>query len=185
MLLWCDLETTGLDPKEEIILEIGLILTDNQLEIVDVYSSLIHWGDSAAKIKAWAETPVQLMHEKNGIWELYDQQSSARNIDIISEEMIEFMEDNKIAYKEMDERPYLAGATVNFDRSFLQNSLSHFHDTQIHYRNVDVTTVKQLARMWHPDIVTTMPPERKIHRAIPDLEDSIAQLKWFREEFMS
>ncbi len=173
-MVWLDVETSGLNelPKKAAdgkLLEVGMIITTELLEPV----SRAAWAFQITRddLPIFEDEALK-MHLASGLlFECYGirQAPAATQRDILR------WMDSRIG---SNVKLPMAGSTVGFDRRWIEAHLPGVF-ARFHYRNIDVSTVKNLARMWVPDL-----PEfkgRKLHRALPDLEDSIAELKFYAE----
>lgn len=170
-LLWLDMEMSGLDPAKERVLEIATIVTDAALEIVGVGPELvIHQSDEIlAAMDGWNT-------EHHGASGLTDK-VRASEVDEASAEAqtLAFVD----AHFGARDRPVLCGNSIHQDRRFIRRYLPAF-DARLHYRMVDVSTVKELARRWFPAELTKQPPKNESHRALDDIRESIAELRFYR-----
>lgn len=171
MLIWLDLETTGLDYINDRICEVGVILTTDDLAEIDRFQAVIQANAAITECLERNEF-VRNMHTENGLIEEM-KLSRMEYIDVEGEL------DSWLTGHNATGSP-LAGNTVHFDRSFLLQQMpviaSHFH-----YRNFDVSAINQMARLWSPTINQGVELDREIHRAIPDLEDSLATAAGYRD----
>jgi oligoribonuclease len=168
-MAWVDVESTGLEPELDHILEIGLIITDDDLNEVARWSGTI-WTPNSNLTRLYDNEIVRSMHTKNGLLEA-----------VKSDEALELAKAQQELLMMMD--PYsdvpMCGSSVHFDRAMLRRWLPAF-EACFHYRNIDVSTVKELVVRWWPSLVLRRPEDRKLHRVIPDIEDSIAELGFYR-----
>lgn len=191
MLVWTDLETTGIEPKEDIILEVAMVVTDDDLNELDYYRSLVIEENPTKfipRVPTLTQAPgkrlVYDVHFDNGlVTELCNAAVHADptpNLRYVQTSMVRFLNDLGVHEGlEMDKRPPLAGATISFDRSFLAEYMPKVLKL-LHYRNVDVTTIRELAHRWWPDLPDA---ERKgAHRALDDIRESIDLLRYYRDK---
>ena len=174
MLIWMDLEMTGLDPEKHLIVEIATIVTDDDLEIIAEGPDLvIHRSDAEL---ARMDDFVTKMHETSGLLERI--RSSTTTEAEAMDRTLEFIKQHS---PESGKIP-LAGNSIRTDRSFLAKYMPEI-ENWLHYRCVDVSTVKELVKRWHPAIEHTRPSSGgQTHRAMDDVRDSIAELRWYRDK---
>jgi oligoribonuclease len=173
MICWLDLETEGLDPKRDLILELGMIVTDDDL----VERHRASWVLQLDPDRDLDLKPVvRQMHTASGL--LAECAAAEMYVDDVEQEVLAWLYAAGVPRETQ-----LAGSTIGFDRSFLAEQMSellkHFH-----YRSIDVSTLMELARRWYPDIYAGRPgadESKKPHRALADLEHSIATLKYYRD----
>lgn len=171
VLVWLDMEMTGLDPARERIIEIATILTDGQLtEIADGPELVIHQGD---EILAAMDDWNTKHHGASGLTERV-RQSAISDADAEAQTLA-FLD----AHISVKDRPVLAGNSIHQDRRFIRRYMPLL-DQRLHYRMVDVSTIKELARRWYPQIAAKQPPKRDTHRALDDIRESIAELRFYR-----
>lgn len=171
-LVWVDLEMTGLDPVRDEIVEIAAIVTDGELNELDAGVSFVVRPPDLAILDGMDEVVVK-MHTESGLLE-----------DIPSGVALADAADVVLAYvkghvKEARRAP-LAGSSVYVDRGFLARYLPAL-DEYLHYRLVDVSTIKELARRWYPRTYFNAPEKTGGHRALADIRESIAELRYYRE----
>jgi len=169
-LIWMDLEMTGLDPDHDRILEIAVIVTSADLETLDRGPDLVVHQDDALLdgMDAWNTEH----HGKSGLVELV--KSSTLDEPAAEREILAWLGERCKAGAVP-----LAGNSVHQDRAFLRRYMPDLHDF-LHYRNVDVSTIKELLRRWAPQVLAAAPMKRGAHRAMGDLEESIRELAYYR-----
>lgn len=169
-LIWMDLEMTGLDPDRDRILEIAVIVTDGDLQELDRGPDLVvHQSDERlAGMDAWNTDH----HGRSGLTELV--RASTLDEAEAERELLAWLGERCPA-----RAVPLAGNSVHQDRAFLRRYMPALHDF-LHYRNVDVSTLKELVRRWAPSVLAEAPPKRGQHRAMGDLEESIRELAYYR-----
>lgn len=172
MLVWMDLEMTGLDPDEDVILEIATLVTDDDLEIVAEGPDLVvHQPESAL---ARMNDVVRAMHAKSGLTEQV--RASTTDLDQAGAATLAFIRQHAPEPRTVP----LCGNSIGTDRRFLARWLPEIED-HLHYRSVDVSSVKELARRWYPDSLTTAPDKGASHRALDDIRESVAELRHYRD----
>jgi oligoribonuclease len=171
MLAWIDLEMTGLDPERHVIVEIASLLTDDDLEIIAEGPDLVvHATDSQL---AEMDDFVTAMHERSGLTE----QIRASTLSLADAEAAT-MAFLRAHIPEAGTVP-LAGNSIGTDRRFLAAQMPEV-ESFLHYRCVDVSTIKELARRWHPEALSSAPAKVGSHRALDDVKESIAELQHYR-----
>jgi oligoribonuclease len=171
LLVWIDLEMSGLDASRERILEIATLVTDANLELVAEGPELIlHQPDELlAGMDAWNT-------EHHGASGLIERVRSS-TIDEAEAEArtMAFLASVGVGAREAP----LAGNSIHQDRLFLARYLPTL-EQHLHYRNVDVSTVKELVRRWMPTVYAERPTKKGSHRALDDIKESIEELRYYR-----
>lgn len=171
MLVWMDLEMTGLDARQHVIVEIATLVTDDELNVVAEGPDLVvHQPEDAL---AKMDPVVVEMHTSSGLLE----QIRASTISLAE------AGDATLAFiKEHVPQPRtapLCGNSIGMDRRFLDAYLPEIEE-HLHYRSVDVSTIKELARRWYPDALSAAPRKATAHRAMDDIKESLAELEYWR-----
>ncbi len=171
-LVWIDCEMTGLDPEVEVLVEIAVIVTDGQLQRIEEGPDLVI-SQPPEVLERMADV-VRQMHAESGLTEAV----LASEIDVAEAErqVLDFI---RRFVPEPRSAP-LAGNSVHADRAFLRRYMPAL-EGHLHYRNVDVSTVKELARRWYPGVLDDAPPKAGGHRALADIRESIEELRWLRQ----
>jgi oligoribonuclease len=171
VLVWLDMEMTGLDPSKERIIEIATILTDGNLVELGVGPELVIHQDDAvlAAMDEWNRTH----HKASGLTERV--KSSTVTDGDAEAQTLAFLAQHVGA----KDRPVLAGNSIHQDRRFIRKYMPKL-DVRLHYRMVDVSTIKEVARRWFPQIIAKQPPKKDTHRALDDIRESIDELRYYR-----
>jgi oligoribonuclease len=172
-LIWIDLEMTGLRPDTDRILEVALVVTDHDLEIVaqaPVY--VLHQDDAALDaMDSWNKST----HGRSGLIDKV-RQSTATEAEVEAAALAFVREHVPAKVSPM------CGNTICQDRRFLARFMPMLEDW-FHYRNLDVSTLKELVRRWKPDLMKGIPKEGK-HEALADILESIDELRYYRANFL-
>ena len=171
MLVWLDLDMTGLDPARHVIVEIATLVTDDDLEIVAEGPDLVihHPPETLAAM----DDVVRAMHERSGL--LDSIVASSITLEEAGRTTLEFVRGH---VPEARTAP-LCGNSIGTDRRFLAIYLPEL-ENHLHYRSVDVSTIKELARRWYPEAYAAAPVKQGAHRALGDIRESVAELRYYR-----
>ena len=170
-LVWIDCEMTGLDPRVEEMVEIACIITESDLTEVDEGISIVI-KPSQTSFDNMDEVVVS-MHTESG---LIDEIPEGTTVEDAQARVLEYVRQH---VPEARKAP-LAGSSVYVDRSFLAKYMPDL-DNYLHYRLVDVSSVKELVRRWYPRVYFATPAKTGNHRALGDIRDSIAELRFYRD----
>ena len=170
-IVWIDLEMTGLDPDKERIIEAAVIVTDSDLNIIEEGPNIvIHQEDDLLNaMDAWNRKH----HKASGLTERVKAStiSEAR----AEAELLSFVQ------KHCKERQSpLAGNSIHQDRRFMRRYMPRLDD-YLHYRIIDVSTIKELAKRWYPGSHDRQPAKTGNHRALEDIRESIEELRYYRD----
>lgn len=165
-----DLEMTGLDPARDAIVEIATLLTDDDLTVVAEGPDLVV-AASRALLDAMSDV-VREMHTRSGL--LAAIEASTLTLEDAGKETMAFL---KSHIPEPGTVP-LCGNSIGMDRRFLAAQLPEIEQF-FHYRSIDVSTVKELARRWLPDALAGAPHKHGSHRAMDDVKESVAELAYY------
>jgi len=170
-LVWIDCEMTGLDVEKDCLVEIAVLVTDSELNILDEGLSVVikPREDSMAGMGEY----VTIMHKESGLLELMP---GGLSLEDAEAQVLEYV--RKFA-PEARTAP-LAGNSIGTDRMFI-NRYMPILDAHLHYRNVDVSSIKELVRRWYPKVYFQLPKKSGGHRALADIRESIAELVYYRK----
>jgi oligoribonuclease len=172
VLVWMDLEMTGLDPARHVIVEIATIVTDDELEVVAEGPDLVvHQPPEAL---AAMDEVVRTMHTSSGLLEAIG--ASTITLEDAGRQTLDFIKQHVPDLRTVP----LCGNSIGTDRRFLAIYLPEIEE-HLHYRSVDVSTIKELTRRWYPGALDKVPRKATAHRALDDIRESITELRWYRE----
>ena len=171
-LIWLDMEMSGLDPEKERILELAMVITDGNLEII-------------------AESPVLVIHQEQKLLDDMDSWNQGTHgksglIDKVIASTTTEDEAQKICLEFLAEHVKsgvspMCGNTIHQDRRFMAKYMPKL-EGYFHYRNIDVSTVKELCKRWQPEVAKSF-TKKQAHTAYADIIESIEELRYYRENF--
>ena len=170
-LVWIDCEMTGLDLEKDALIEVAALVTDSDLNVLGEGVDVVVKPPPGA-----LEQMIPLvreMHEKSG---LLDELDSGTTLADAEEQVLAYIQE----HCPDGSRPPLAGNTVATDRLFLARDMPALEQF-LHYRIVDVSSIKELSRRWYPRVYFNAPKKSGGHRALADIRESIAELRYYRE----
>ena len=172
-LIWVDMEMSGLNPETERILEIAIIVTDAHLNTIAVAPVwVVHQDDALLDaMDAWNKGT----HSRSGLIDKV--KASIMDEATVEAECITFLKQ----YIKAGISP-MCGNTIGQDRRFMAKYMPKL-EAYFHYRNIDVSTLKELCKRWHPELVKGF-TKNQAHTALADIEESIEELKYYREKFI-
>lgn len=171
-LVWLDMEMTGLDPEVDGVLEIAIIVTDSDLNVVGVGPVITVFQEDSV-LDAMDEWNVT-HHTESGL--LARVRSQGISLEEGEEKILEFLR-----LHVDDKASPLCGNSIGQDRRFIVRYLPKLDDF-LHYRSIDVSTIKELAKRWRPDIYAGIEKSGQ-HQALEDVQESIDELKFYRDRF--
>ncbi|MBP6628232.1 MAG: oligoribonuclease [Kofleriaceae bacterium] len=175
-LLWMDMEMTGLEPDRERVIEMATIVTTGTLELVAEGPELvIHQPEVVlAAMDEWNRTH----HGASGLIDrvrastVSEADAEAATLAFIA------------AHFDDKDRPVLTGNSIHQDRRFIRRYMPAL-DRRLHYRMVDVSTIKELGKRWYPGLMDARPAKNETHRALDDIRESIAELRFYRDRIFA
>lgn len=171
-IVWVDLEMTGLDPDTDVILEIAVIVTDGMLEtVIEGPDLVVHATDE--ELKRMPPVVVE-MHRASGLTTTV--RESRLGVAEAEQQALDFIRSH---VPEVRTAP-LGGNSIGTDRAFLRKHMPTL-EAHLHYRNVDVSTLKELVGRWYPGALDLRPEKNGGHRALADIRESINELRWYRD----
>ena len=171
-LVWLDLEMTGLDVERHTIVEIACIVTNSQLEPLDEGIDIVIHQDADAL--AQMDDFVRKMHTKSGLLPAIS--ASTVSLDSAHAQALAYVR----SHVAVPGTAPLCGNSIGTDRRFLDRYM-HDLDTYLHYRSIDVSSLKELCRRWYPEIYSKRPGKAEQHRALDDVRESLDELRFYRE----
>lgn len=170
LLIWLDAEMTGLDPAVDELVEVAIQVTGYDLKPVDAgFHVVIKPGERALEQMS---DFVRQMHADSG---LLDDLPNGVSLEQAQEQVMAYI----TSHVPQPQSAPLAGNTIGTDRAFLQRHMPRVHE-HLHYRNIDVSTIKELARHWFPKTYFQAPDKNGGHRASADILESIRELAYYR-----
>lgn len=170
-LVWLDMEMTGLDPINNVVLEVAVVITDSELNVLAESPSyaIIQPDEELAKMDKWNVGT----HTRSGLLERL--KTDGVTLEFAESEILKLLK----KYLNKGQSP-LCGNTIHQDRKFIVRYMPKL-EAFLHYRNLDVSTLKELCRRWYPEVATGFSKHNK-HEALADVHESIAELKYYREK---
>lgn len=181
-LCWVDIETTGLDQKRRtlLLLEVGFAITTPDLEVLSELSLAVQYRPEVIdSFRRHWDPDIVKMHTDSGLLD----ECAATELWLecwMAVERAAFRVNSWLAENDAWGMTW-AGSSLHFDVAWLSERMPHIMAKRTAYRVVDVSSWKEMLRRWRPDIVQSLPPPQRLHRALPDIHDSIAELAHYRE----
>lgn len=180
-MFWIDLETSGLNPQTEIVLEIGCMVTDQWGQEMDWFETLVRYDPKQYNWDISCEPFVKTMHANSGLFQSVINKKEGQREDIAWGELEVFLINNEI------NRHPMCGSSVQFDRSFIEWHAPDPLVERFHYRNIDTTSIIETMKIVNPEMFAKMDadvPSRELHRVRPDLEDSVGRYRWLLNNYL-
>lgn len=169
-IAWIDIETTGLDPQKDFILELALIITDTKLEVLEQQTWVLNpapENELLARMNDW----VIKTHGESGLLQLVGTGAPAAQVEA---EAAQIIAKHTGKYK-----PTLAGSSPHFDRGFIRSQMPKLDDA-LHYRHFDTSVLESAFRMWRPDLTQPRDGRNVAHRALDDIQWSVNCARYYR-----
>ena len=170
-LVWIDCEMTGLNTEVDCLVEVAVVITNSELEVLDAGLEVVikPTPEGLANMSDF----VRDMHTKSGLIEQFDSALELEEAErIVLDYVQRFVPDARTAP--------LAGNSIGTDRMFLNRYMPKL-DQHLHYRNIDVSSIKELSRRWFPRVYFNLPKKAGDHRALADILESIEELRYYRK----
>ncbi|AHI02717.1 oligoribonuclease [Corynebacterium falsenii DSM 44353] len=174
-IVWADCEMTGLDPDQHVLVEIAVIVTDAQLNPLDEGIDLVIHAteDELSRMDDF----VRKMHGGSGLTEQI--RESQISLAEAERQVLEYVK----KFVPVARMAPLAGNSIGTDRTFIARYMPTLNE-YLHYRMIDVSSVKELARRWYPRVYNGQPEKGMAHRALADIKESIRELAYYRSALM-
>jgi oligoribonuclease len=171
-LVWVDCEMTGLDLEKDVLIEVAALVTDSELNVLGAGVDVVIHADDAV-LGSMVEI-VREMHDKSGLTDAVRAStvSLADAEDMIMKYVLSYVPEPRTAP--------LCGNSIATDRGFLARYMPRF-DEHLHYRMIDVSSIKELCRRWYPRTYFGQPTKGLAHRALADIQESIRELDYYRQ----
>lgn len=171
-IVWIDLETTGLEVDKDCILEVACIITDGDLtrQLIGPNIVVSRPFELMNNMNPWCK----MQHGKTGL--VKDVLSSKISIKDAEQQVLNFVQKH-IPQKKVG---IMAGSSIHFDKEFIRKEMPLVYE-HLHYRLIDVTSVGELVRRWHPKVLVNRPKKMGDHRAMDDIKDSIRELEYYKK----
>lgn len=170
-LVWIDCEMTGLSLDADVLVEMAVLVTDGDLNLIGEGVDVVIHAD-ATKVSGMNDF-VTSMHTNSG---LITEIPNGIPVSEAEEQILAYL----LSAGVLPGKSPLAGNSVSVDRNFIARDMPRLSEF-LHYRTVDVSSIKELARRWHPRVYFNAPAKSGNHRALGDIKDSINELKYYRE----
>ena len=170
-LVWIDCEMTGLDPQVDVLVEVAVVVTDSELRLLDDGLDILIATDPA-KLEGM-EDVVREMHTTSGLLEALA--TATTTLEEAEQKVLDYIQ----RWVPERRKAPLCGNSIATDRTFISRYMPKLDD-HLHYRMIDVSSIKELARRWYPRAYFNAPAKNGGHRALADIVDSITELRYYR-----
>lgn len=172
-IVWIDCEMTGLSLKDDALIEVAILVTDGQLNVLDDKGIDLVIKTDQEKLDSMNDF-VHDMHVKSGLLE--DLKTATLTMQEAEQQALEYIK----KFVPAAGKAQLGGNSVGNDRNFLARDMPEL-EGYLHYRNIDVSTIKELAKRWFPKAYYASPAKNGNHRALADIQESIEELRYYRD----
>lgn len=170
-LVWIDCEMTGLNVEKDCLVEIAVVVTDSELNVLDPGLDLVI-KPNPESLKNMSDFVTE-MHTASGLINEFDE---GHDLDKAEQLVLEYIQ----RWVSDPRQAPLAGNSIGTDRMFINRYMPTL-DSFLHYRNIDVSSIKELTRRWFPKVYFQLPKKDGGHRALADILESIKELKYYRK----
>ena len=170
-LVWIDCEMTGLDPQVDVLVEVAVVVTDSELTLLDDGLDILIATDPS-KLEGM-EDVVREMHTASGLLDALA--TATTTVEQAEQQVLEYVQ----RWVPDRRKAPLCGNSIATDRTFITRYMPKLDD-HLHYRMIDVSSIKELARRWYPRAYFNAPAKNGGHRALADIVDSITELRYYR-----
>jgi oligoribonuclease len=170
-LVWIDCEMTGLDPQVDVLVEVAVVVTDSELTLLDDGLDILIATDPA-KLEGM-EDVVREMHTASGLLDALA--TATTTVEDAEQQVLDYIQ----RWVPDRRKAPLCGNSIATDRTFITRYMPKLDD-HLHYRMIDVSSIKELARRWYPRAYFNAPAKNGGHRALADIVDSITELRYYR-----
>ena len=170
-LVWIDCEMTGLDPQVDVLVEVAVVVTDSELTLLDDGLDILI-ATEPAKLEGM-EDVVREMHTASGLLEALA--TATTTVEEAEQQVLDYVQ----RWVPERRKAPLCGNSIATDRTFITRYMPKLDD-HLHYRMIDVSSIKELARRWYPRAYFNAPAKNGGHRALADIVDSITELRYYR-----
>jgi oligoribonuclease len=171
-LVWVDCEMTGLDLRRDALIEIAALVTDSELRVLDAGIDVVM--SAPDELLTGMQPVVQEMHASSGLTEAV--RESTTTVAVAEQLVLDHLRKHVPEARTVP----LCGNSIATDRAFLARDMPEL-DAFLHYRMVDVSSIKELCRRWYPRVYFSQPQKGLTHRALADIKESIRELRYYRE----
>jgi oligoribonuclease len=174
-LVWIDCEMTGLDPQNDVLVEIAVVCTDAELNVLDDGLDIVIAAKPEKLVKM--DPVVREMHTASGLLDAI--RAASTSLEQAEERVLEYVK----RFAPDRRKAPLCGNSIATDRAFINRYMPRLDD-HLHYRMIDVSSIKELARRWYPRAYYNAPVKNGGHRALADILESVNELKYYRSTVM-